>query len=93
MKEGIGFFRQKLQWTAAYHWSSIIFSDKTKIMLGNNKIYVWRKQTRGLGVRGDRETTCRVSVMFWGCITFYGVGTLKAIEGKMSSNKYIDVLD
>lgn len=68
-------------------------------MLGNNnKIYVWRKaderlRPECLGVRGDRETTCRASVMFWGCITFYGVGTLKAIEGNMNSDKYIDVLD
>lgn len=83
------FFIQKLQWTVANHWFSIIFSDETKIMLGNNnKIYVWRKadeklRPECLGVRGDRETTCRASVMFWGCITFDGVGTLKAIEGNM----------
>lgn len=41
------FCRQKLYWTVANHLSSIIFSDETKIMLGNNnKIYDWRKQTR-----------------------------------------------
>lgn len=74
------FCRQKLYWTVANHLSSIIFSDETKIMFGNNnKIYDWRKaderlRPECLGVRSDRETTCRASVMFWGCITFYGVG-------------------
>lgn len=57
-------------------------------MLGNNKIYDWRKADDRLrpecfGVRGDRETTCRASAMFWRCITFYGVGTLKANKGNM----------
>lgn len=32
------FCRQKLQWTVANHWSSVIFSDETKIMLGNNTV-------------------------------------------------------
>ena len=41
----------------------------------------------------DFETTCRASVMFWGCITYYGVGTLVAIDGNMNTDKYISVLD
>jgi hypothetical protein len=32
-----------------------------------------------LGQLDDFETTCPASVMFWGCITYYGVGTLVAI--------------
>jgi hypothetical protein len=31
--------------------------------------------------------------MFWGCITYYGVGTLVAIDGNMNTDKYISVLD
>lgn len=82
----------------AKHCSSIIFSYETKIVLGkNNKIYVLRKaddrlRLECLGVRGDRETTC-ASVMFWGCITFYGLEALKAIKGNTNSFKYIDLLD
>ena len=41
----------------------------------------------------DFETTCRASVMFWGCITYYGVGTLVAIDGNMNADKYILILD
>ena len=31
--------------------------------------------------------------MFWGCISYYGVGTLKVVNGNMNSDKYIEVLD
>jgi hypothetical protein len=75
------------------NWLSIIFSDETKIMLGRNgKVYVWRKPDC-LGQLDDFETTCRASVKFWGWITYYGVGTLVAIDGNMNTDKYISVLD
>jgi hypothetical protein len=93
----MGFCRQKLHWNVQNNWSSIIFSDETKIMLGRNgKVYVWRKPDERfrpdcLGQLDDFETTCRV--MFWGCITYYGVGTLVAIDGNMNTDKYISILD
>jgi transposase len=65
----VGFCRRKLHWTVD-QWSLIIFSDETKIILGqNHKIYVWRKADERLspecvGRRDDWETTCRASVMF-----------------------------
>ena len=31
--------------------------------------------------------------MFWGCISYYGVGTLKVVNANMNSDKYIEVLD
>ena len=30
--------------------------------------------------------------MFWGCLSYYGVGPLKPVEIKMNSEKYLDVL-
>jgi hypothetical protein len=87
-----------LHWTVD-QWSHIIFSDETKIILGQNrKIYVWRKADARLrpecvGRRDDWETTCRASVMLWGCISYYGVGTLTPVEGNMNTEKYISVLD
>jgi hypothetical protein len=62
----------------------------------NGKVYVWRKPDERfrpdcLGQLDDFETTCRV--MFWGCITYYGVGTLVAIDGNMNTDKYISILD
>jgi hypothetical protein len=38
------FCRSKLMWTVRNHWKKVIFSDETKIEIGNNrKVYVWRK--------------------------------------------------
>jgi hypothetical protein len=68
-------------------------------MLGRNgKVYVWRKLDERfrpdcLGQLDDFETTCCASVMFWGCITYYEVGTLVAIDGNMNTDKYISVSD
>jgi exosome complex RNA-binding protein Rrp4 len=65
----MGFCRQKLHWNVQNNWSSIIFSDETKIMLGRNgKVYVWRKSDERfrpdcLGQLDDFETTCRASVV------------------------------
>jgi hypothetical protein len=95
----MGFCSQKLHWNGQNNWSSIIFSDETKIMLGRNeKVYAWRKPDERfrpdcLGQLDDFETTCRASVMFWGCIAYYGAGTLVAIDGNMNTDKYISVLD
>ena len=86
----VGFCRRKLHWTVD-QWSHIIFSDETKIILGQNrKIYVWRKADERL------RPECvghRASVMFWVCISYYGVGTLTPVEGNMNTEKYISVLN
>jgi hypothetical protein len=31
--------------------------------------------------------------MVWGCLTYYGVGTLAFIDGNMNSQKYVQTLD
>ena len=31
--------------------------------------------------------------MFWGCFSYYGVGSLRPVEGMMRSAQYIDVLE
>ena len=31
--------------------------------------------------------------MFWGCISYYGVGTLKVVNGNMNSDNYFEVLN
>jgi hypothetical protein len=57
-------------------------------------VYVWRKadeiwRPEFVGLRGDP----RVAVMFWGCITYDGVGKLTEIEGTMNTTKYLETLD
>jgi uncharacterized protein YuzB (UPF0349 family) len=34
-----------------------------------------------------------IKIMVWGCLTYYGVGTLAFIDGNMNSQKYIQTLD
>ena len=61
----------KLHWTVD-QWSHIIFSDDTKIILGQNrKFCVWRKAGERLrpecvGRRNDWKTTRCAPVMCWG---------------------------
>jgi hypothetical protein len=56
-------------------------------------VHVWKKadeiwRPECVGLRGGP----RVAVMFWGCITFDGVGTLTDIEGNMNTTKYLETL-
>lgn len=93
------FCRYKLIWIVCENWFWVIFSDEMKIMLGNNnKIYVWRKFDECLwfeclGEFGDRECICKVFVMFWGCILYYGVGIFLLVDGNMNIDKYIFIFD
>ena len=81
------------------HWKKVIFSDETKIEIGNNrKVYVWRKVDDRLrpecnGLYQGRNYKTKFSVMFWGCISYYGVGTLTPVVGNLNSEKYINILD
>jgi len=35
----------------------------------------------------------QISVMFWGCICYQGLGTLVPIDGNIDSRKYVNLLD
>lgn len=91
----VNWCRGKLAWTVGRHWKKVIFSDETQVVVGQDgQVYVWRKadevwRPECLGVRGGR----RISVMFWGCITYSGVGTLTEIVGSMDTTKYIETLE
>ena len=39
------------------------------------------------------ECVPKVSVMIWGCVTWYGVGTLCQVNGNINAEKYISVLE
>ena len=43
--------------------------------------------------KNDKTAGPVVSVMFWGCITFEGVGTFVPVDGNINSQKYTDILD
>jgi len=58
-------------------------------------VYVWRKadeiwRPEFVGLRGGPRVAV---IMFWGCITYDGVGKLTEIEGTMNTTKYLETLD
>ena len=71
--------RSNLHKTVETYWKNVIFSDDLKV-------YVWRKDSekwapRCLGEFKDQNPRLKASVMFWGCISFDGVGTLVPVNG------------
>ena len=46
-----------------------------------------------LGNFGDKERTCRLSMMFLECISYHGVGTLITVHENINTEKYISILD
>ncbi|KAG0418638.1 Transposable element Tcb1 transposase [Dictyocoela roeselum] len=74
----------------------IIFSDESKFNLfySDGKVSVWREKGTGLFEKNLSPTVKHGggSIMVWGCFSYYGVGKLVLIEGKMDSRKYVNIL-
>ena len=92
--------RVRLNWKVDEQWKRVIFSDESQIIIGtDNRVSVWRKEgeqwlPQCLGIRSSHaRPQGKVSLMVWGCLTYFGVGTLVAIDGNMNSDKYTTVLD
>jgi transposase len=77
------------------YWKNIIFSDESRFGFNSDgRVWVWRRSNE----RFHHECTVarnRTSqtVMFWGCITYDGVGLLIKCSNKMNANEYLKVLD
>ena len=89
----------RLHFTVENFWKNVIFTNETRTVLGKDlRIYIWLKDDekwapRCLGEHVDREPSVKASVMFWGCITYSGVGILVPVNGNINSQKYIDILE
>lgn len=46
-----------------------------------------------LGEQDDTNPRVKSSVLFCGCITYNGVGTLVPVTGNINSEKYIEIFD
>lgn len=77
-------------------WENVIFTDECKFMVygGDGRSRVWRKRNTELQRKHIKSTVKHgyQSLMVWGSMAANGVGRLYIIDGKMDSNKYIDVL-
>lgn len=85
----------KEKFTVNNYWNTVIFSDESQIVLGEKyRAYVWRTSKEAY----LSQCMCplrqrRVSIMVWGCITYYGVGTLCLVKGNINAEKYISILE
>ncbi len=84
-----------LKWTVS-KWKSVLWSDELKfdILVGNRRCRVLRaKEEEDLQACYQHSVQKPVSLMVWGCISAYGMGSLHVLEGTMNAERYIKVLE
>lgn len=78
-------------------WKQVLWSDESKFELFGQKrrSRVWRKSGDALKERNIQKTVKHGggNVMVWGCFAWSGVGNLVKIEGIMTADVYIDILN
>ncbi len=84
-----------LKWTVS-KWKSVLWSDESKfdILVGNHRCHVLRVKEEGdLPACYQHSVQKPASLMVWGCISAYGMGSLHVLEGTMNAERYIKVLE
>ncbi len=84
-----------LKWTVS-KWKSVLWSDESKfvILVGNHRHRVlWAKEEGDLSACHQGSVQKPASLMVWGCISAYGMGSLHVLEGTMNAERYIKVLE
>ncbi len=84
-----------LRWTVS-KCKSVLWSDESKfdILVGNHGHRVlWAKEERDLPACNQLSVQKPASLMVWGCISAYGMGSLHVLEGIMNAERYIKVLE
>ncbi len=80
-----------LKWTVL-KWKSVLWSDESKfdILVGNHGRRVLRAKEEGdLPACYQRSVQKPASLMVWGCISAYGMGSLHVLEGTMNAERCI----
>ncbi len=94
--------RRRVLWAKAHFkwtvskWKSVLWSDESKfdILVGNHRCRVLRVKEEGdLPACYQRSVQKPASLMVWGCISAYGMGSLHVLEGNMNTGSYIKVLE
>ncbi len=84
-----------LKWTVSKR-KSILWSDEYKfdILVGNHGRRVLQAKLKGdLSECYQHSVQKPASLMAWGCISAYGMGSLHVLEGTMNAERYIKVLE
>ncbi len=77
-------------------WKSVMWSDESKfdILVGNHEWRILRaKEERNLPACYQRSVKKPASLMLWGCISAYVMGSYHVLEGTMNAKRYIKVLE
>ena len=77
-------------------WKRVIFSDESYFVIGGeNRTMIWRRYDEKYNRhQHETENTQKaIRVMVWGCITAACVGSLIRVEGNITTEKYITVLE
>ncbi len=85
----------RLKWTVS-KWKSVLWSEESKcdILVGNHG-----RRVSGLKRRDDLPACYQHSVqkpaslMVWGCISAYVMGSFHVLEGTINAESYIKVLE
>ena len=94
-KRRVAWCKNKLSWSLE-KWNTVIFSDETQVVLDHSRnVFVWRRPSERWRPEclGKLQGRRRISVMFWGCVTYHRVGKLVPVDGIINSEKYINILD
>ena len=96
IKQRMAFAEEHLHWTVN-DWKRVMFSDEVifeRLKTFRSRTYYRRPEHRSLGDREVRETSKgRYSkLLWWGCITYYGVGDACKFPITVDSPLYVDAL-
>ncbi len=84
-----------LKWTVS-KWKSVLLSDESKFdnLVGNHRRCVLRAKEEGdLPACHQHSVQKPASLVVWGCISAYGMGSLNVLEGTMNAERYIKFLE
>ncbi len=84
-----------LKWTFS-KWKRVLWSDESKfdILVGNHGRRVLRaKEEEDLPACYQHSVQKPASLMVWGCISAYSMGSLHVLEGTMNAERYIRFLE
>lgn len=93
-KKRLAWAKERKEWTD--EWENIIWSDESKFELfkGDGRRWVWRQPHEKYNIECLIPTVKSVQqgVMVWGCFTRNSLGPLVKLEGRITANIYVGVL-
>ncbi len=86
--------RRRVLWAKAHLKWTVSKWKKIDILVGKHGCRVLRAKEEGdLPTCHQRSVQKPASLMVWGCISAYNMGSLHVLEGTMNAERYIKVLE